>query len=197
MNFLAHSFLSKDHNDQVLLGNFFGDSFKGNILNIEHEQVRLGVRLHRSIDGFTDSHEKVFEAIRIFRDQQGMFSPVVVDMVFDHLLAKHWEKWSNEQILPYTRSVFSRLETNEHLIPPRGQLFFPHMSTHNWLMHYAKPEGLHQALSGLDRRVRHESDMAASLSVLQKREAELTRLFNDFFPSLIDHSKAFMEGNDL
>ena len=189
---MAHSFLSKDHHDEVLLGNFFGDSFKGMIHKVEPKQVRLGVRLHRSIDLYTDSHENVLAAIRIFRGQQGMFSPVVVDMVFDHLLAKNWEKWADDQLYEFTESVFSRIARNEHLIPPRGQIFYPHMSTHNWMLHYAKAEGLHRALAGLDRRVRHDSNMAASLSVFNENEEDLVGLFNDFFPQLIAHSEKFM-----
>lgn len=196
MNFLAHSFISRNHHDHILLGNFFGDSFKGNIKNIATGKVQLGVRLHRNIDRFTDSHENVLQAIRIFRDQQGMFSPVVVDMVFDHLLAKNWLNWSDQKLGPYTQDLFSRLKANEDLIPPRGQLFFPHMSEHNWLLHYSKPEGLHRALSGLDRRVKHPSEMAKSLSVLAEVEEELTQLFNDFFPQLIAYSEDFMAGEE-
>lgn len=196
MNFLAHSFISRNHHDHILLGNFFGDSFKGNIKNIASPKVRLGVRLHRNIDRFTDSHENVLKAIRIFREQQGMFSPVVVDMVFDHLLAKNWMYWSDQKLEPYTQHLFTRLNEHSHLIPSRGHIFFPHMSEYNWLLHYSKPQGLHRALSGLDRRVKHPSKMASSLSVLAEVEEELTELFNDFFPQLIAYSEEFMSGEE-
>ena len=65
MNFLAHIYLS-DNSNEIILGNFMADFIKGN--NFQHlpEGVIKGIKLHRAIDDFTDTHEIVKKDIKIF-----------------------------------------------------------------------------------------------------------------------------------
>ena len=62
MNFLAHFLLSGDDHD-LLLGNLLGDIVKGRVERYVHagttERIRDGIRLHRTIDSFSDTHPVV------------------------------------------------------------------------------------------------------------------------------------------
>ena len=61
MNFLAHLFLSGE-NEKVKIGNFIGDFVKGNKLEEYDQEIQFGIRLHREIDSYTDSHPVVLES---------------------------------------------------------------------------------------------------------------------------------------
>ena len=55
MNTLAHLHLSGD-DPELILGNFIGDSVRGDEFSQLDERVQAGVMLHRKIDRFTDKH---------------------------------------------------------------------------------------------------------------------------------------------
>jgi acyl carrier protein phosphodiesterase len=57
MNFLAHLYLSGKDKSGVLVGNFIADQVKGKQLASFPKNMQRGIRLHRKIDEFTDSHE--------------------------------------------------------------------------------------------------------------------------------------------
>ena len=56
MNFLAHAYLSFDHND-ILVGNMISDFVKGNKKDLFSVNIQKGIVLHRAIDAFTDQHK--------------------------------------------------------------------------------------------------------------------------------------------
>ncbi len=55
MNFLAHLYLS-GNSEELLIGSFIADAVKGSNFEGYHPQVVKGIKLHRCIDTFTDSH---------------------------------------------------------------------------------------------------------------------------------------------
>ena len=55
MNYLAHLYLSGE-SEKVIVGNFIGDYVKGKSFTDYPEQIAGGIKLHRSIDSFTDQH---------------------------------------------------------------------------------------------------------------------------------------------
>ena len=75
MNFLAHSILSPK-SPLVMLGNLCGDLIKGNKFEGINLNIIEGVRLHRSIDSFTDSHQLIREAKSIVRPEFKLFSGI-------------------------------------------------------------------------------------------------------------------------
>ncbi|MEQ8424061.1 MAG: DUF479 domain-containing protein, partial [Cyclobacteriaceae bacterium] len=90
MNFLAHIYLSGD-NAQLMIGNFIGDFVKGKNLSARYNpDVVLGIELHRAIDEYTDSHDVVQKSKVRLRPKYRHYSGVIVDMFYDHFLAKNW-----------------------------------------------------------------------------------------------------------
>ena len=177
----------------MLVGNFFGDSFKGRPEKHGPLGVVEGIRLHREIDRYTDSHPLVLDTVKLFREQQGRFAPVVVDLVYDHLLAVDFNRWLSKGLEPFTTSVFKRLDENEEHIPQLAQRFYPHLRKHNWLLHYKKMAGLKLALEGMDRRISAESSMASCIDLVSTHKVELDQIFSVFFQDLIDHVNAHLE----
>ena len=186
MNFLAHAFLSPE-NGQMLIGNFFGDSFKGRPEKHGPIMIIEGIRLHRMIDHYTDTHPLVLKAVDLFRPQQKRFAPLVTDLVFDYLLASEFQRWSGSDLRTFTGSLFSRIDNEAQYIPEKAMLFYPHMKRHNWLLHYSKLKGLQLALEGMDRRISAKSSLADCVQVVDQHRYELNEIFNSFFKDLQTH----------
>ncbi|MFT4682359.1 MAG: acyl carrier protein phosphodiesterase [Granulosicoccus sp.] len=196
MNFLAHAFLTPN-NGQLLIGNFFGDSFKGKPEKHGPRMVSEGIKLHRSIDHYTDTHPLVLKAVDLFRPQQKRFAPVVIDMVFDHLLASEFHHWSDIGLSPFSTSVFNLIDEQEQHIPTKAMLFYPHLKKHNWLLHYSKMKGLQLALEGMDRRISSPTTLANSVSLVHEHRDELMDLFNPFFKDLQNHVYDYLANMDF
>ena len=61
MNYLAHFFLAYP-DPELMAGGYLGDFVKGTLKDADFSPgVTLGIKLHRAIDAFTDSHSTVKE----------------------------------------------------------------------------------------------------------------------------------------
>ena len=58
MNYLAHFALAGPETG-LLVGGFLGDYIKGRLENRFSPEIERGIRLHRAIDQYTDSHPVV------------------------------------------------------------------------------------------------------------------------------------------
>jgi len=101
VNYLAHLYLSGD-DPEIQLGNFIGDFVRGRNPESEYPvKVAIGIHLHRIIDSYTDSHSIVRESKLRLRPVYRHYSGVLVDIYYDHFLARHWNQhhqkmiWSN------------------------------------------------------------------------------------------------------
>ena len=111
MNFLAHIYLSGD-NDFIKIGNFMADSIKGDHYNNYPEYIRKGILLHRSIDSFTDLHPVFRKSKHRLHDRYGHYSGVIMDIFYDHFLAKNWSNYNNITLEKYVFNFYQLLEQN-------------------------------------------------------------------------------------
>lgn len=184
MNYLAHIYLSGE-SGEVLAGNFMGDSIKGRDYTFLPKGVQDGVALHRFIDVFTDSNELTRAACDLCRKELGKYTPVAVDMIFDHLLAKNWSNFHQDSLKAYTEDSFRRLDQFVPIFPEETKIMFKYMREQNWLLGYATIEGLSSALTGLGNRQKYENNLHLGSVVLQEKEEEFEAIFNLFFPQLV------------
>ena len=118
MNFLAHLYLSGD-NVHVRLGNFIGDHVKGKAFTHYPPDVQKGILMHRAIDSFTDNHLATAESKRLLRSGYGKYAGVVVDVFYDHVLAKNWSTFSGTELNIFAQKTYSILEKNEEYLPEK------------------------------------------------------------------------------
>ena len=195
MNFLAHLYLSGNH-DQVKLGNFIGDFVKGRNLNEQFPaEIARGIRLHRTIDEYTDTHAIVRESKNRLRLKYRHYAPVIVDVFYDHFLAKNWSVYSDVSLTDYANSTYDLVRRNGHMLPEQFMHMMKHMMQGNWLVHYATTDGIHQALSGMSRRSRFDSKMDESVTDLKMYYPFFEKEFSDFFPELIAHAQHWLASN--
>lgn len=189
MNFLAHIYLS-GNDPQLIIGNFIGDFVKGGSLIGRYKpQVIKGVELHRAIDAYTDSHEIVQKSKNRLRPKYRHYSGVIIDMFYDHYLAKNWNHFHKTSLSKFAQQFYLLLQENEEMLPKGAQRMMPYMIQGNWLYHYRKVEGLHRALMGMSRRTSFDSKMDESIEELSKYNDLFENEFMEFFPKL----KAFAD----
>jgi len=184
VNFLGHVFLNPD-NDQLLVGNFIADSVKGDPYKKYPKEIADGIMLHRMIDGFTDAHAQVKLGVDRLRPSQGRWAPVVIDVIYDHVLASNWAQYHTTHLNDFVENVYARLEEQKEHFPSSVQRYFPYMKAQNWLYNYQYEWGLIKSLEGLDRRTSIETEMHLSVEVYRENE----RAFQSEFDSFISDAK--------
>lgn len=93
MNFLAHIYLS-GNNEMITIGNFMADGIRGETYKKYPVDIQKGILLHREIDTFTDAHPIVRQSTKRLHKNYGHYSGVIVDILYDHFLAKNWSAYS-------------------------------------------------------------------------------------------------------
>jgi len=190
MNFLAHLFLSGKEED-VIIGNFVADAVKGNLLERFPEGMERGIRLHREIDHYTDQHP-VFRASKSrLSPKYRMYAGVIVDIYYDHFLAKYWDEYSDENLQQLVAKTYFLLVRRFHQLPPRSRRMLPFMITQNWLVGYRDLNQLQRVFNGMSRRTSQPSGMENAIEDLQISYPLYENEFRAFFPEIIQHINQF------
>jgi acyl carrier protein phosphodiesterase len=186
MNFLAHLYLSGDEED-VIVGNFIADAIKGNSLYTFPEGLERGIRLHREIDHFTDHHPVVRASISRLSPKYRMYAGVIVDIFYDHFLAKYWNEYSEANLENLVSKSYFLLIRRFHMLPPRSKRILPFMVTQNWLVGYRNFSVLEKVFFGMSRRTSHPSGMENAVEDLKADYKLYEDEFRAFFPEIISH----------
>lgn len=184
MNYLAHALLS-NNNKGLLIGNFIADHIRGNDFKSFPEEVIKGIQLHRRIDTFTDAHPEFKKSKRLFYEGFEKYSGVLVDIYFDHLLAKNFETHSETTLPEFSKNVYSVYSDHRHLIPQSSARFLDYVLQNNIYNSYAEIKGIEQVLNHLSHRIKHKSQLDESVKLFHKNKDELEANFNNFFKAAI------------
>ena len=194
MNYLAHAYLSFNLPD-VLVGNMISDFVKGRNLHERFEpEVAKGIHLHRAIDEFTDSHPVVSQSKSRLRARYRHYAPVIVDIFYDHYLARNWNSHHALPLADFARQTYQTLEDRREQLPETVKQLLPYMTKGNWLVGYAQIEGIQRALTGMTRRTRFDSHMDEAVHELREFYDEFGTEFEVFFPDLKEYARTFLEG---
>jgi len=188
MNFLAHAYLS-GNNEEILFGNFVADAVKGNSWQKFSPDIQTGIKLHRLIDVYTDRHPVFRRSLGRIRENFGKYSGIVVDIYYDHFLAKNWKDYSNTELAGYADHVYRVLQTNFDLLPERTKRMLPYLVSQNWLVGYASFKDLSRVFYGMDNRTGLKSGMINSVDVLRENYDDLKTDFLEFFPDLVSFAE--------
>lgn len=184
MNYLGHLYLAED-NPASLVGNFLGDFVKGTIRADLPDAIRYGIALHRKVDGFTDSHEIVRASLRRITPARRRFAGIMMDMFYDHFLAKNWQQFSQVPLQQFSENVYGALLQHHTLLPDRLKRMLPYLIAENWLVSYREIASIDRALNRLSSRFKRENPLLNSAEELEANYNELESDFHQFFPDLI------------
>jgi acyl carrier protein phosphodiesterase len=187
MNFLAHIYLSGD-NDLIKIGNFMADGIRGKQFKNYPLEVQKGILLHRAIDTFTDAHPIFRQSTKKLHSRYHHYSGVIVDVFYDHFLAKNWANYSNEALDDYVAAFYQSLSDNTPILSERTIGLIPYMIKQNWLLSYQTIEGIDNILTQMDGRTKNKSKMRFASEELQKFYSEFEQEFTEFFEDLRAHA---------
>jgi len=188
MNYLAHIYLSGD-SDLVTIGNFIADGIKGKSYKKYSKDIQIGILLHRHIDTYTDAHKTVRLSTKRLHEKYSHYSGVIVDILYDHFLAKNWASYCDTPLDEYIENFYDSLEANYDILPLRIQKMMPYMLADNWLLSYASIDGISRVLDGMNRRTKNRSSMNEAVVELEAFYTEFENEFSAFFDELIASSK--------
>jgi acyl carrier protein phosphodiesterase len=189
MNFLAHIYLSGE-NDHLKIGNFMADGIHGKNFDEYPIDVQKGIRLHREIDSFTDFHPIFRQSKHRLHERYGHYSGVIMDIFYDHFLAKNFSKYSAIPLEEFVSDFFQVLDANFEILTPRFKKILPTLKKENWFLLYATTEGLSHILYMMDRRTKLQYKMQFSVEELELFYTEFENEFTLFFAEM----KAFVKG---
>ena len=184
MNYLAHLHLGGQRPGQ-LLGSLYGDFVKGRLQGQFDPEIEAAIQLHRSIDVFTDRHPLVDIALSRFSVTRRRYAGIVLDVFFDHCLARDWTLYADQPLALFTSDVY-RVLSSEPQLPERLAQIAPHMVANDWLGSYEDFEVLAQVLRGISRRLTKPEELAGAMQELRVLYEPLSEDFRLFYPQLQD-----------
>ncbi len=188
MNYLAHLHLGGDQPAQ-LLGSLYGDFVKGQLRGQWPADIEAAIRLHRRIDVFTDSHPLVAQAKARFPQARRRYAGIIIDIFFDHCLARDWASYAAEPLAQFSGRVYRVLQAEQQL-PERLALIVPRMAAQDWLASYADFAVLELVLQGMQRRLSRAGVLDGAMAELDSLYEPLLRDFREFYPQLQAFSQA-------
>ena len=192
MNFLAHIYLSGD-NDLIKIGNFMADGIRGKQFVNYPSEIQKGIILHRGIDTFTDAHPIFRQSTKRLHQNYHHYAGVIVDVLYDHFLAKNWKNYSDEKLTEYVDRFYQSLVDNKPLLSDRIVTIMPILFKENWLVAYETIEGIQHILTQMDRRTKNQSNMRFAVQDLTEFYTEFENEFTTFFKELIVFSNDKMK----
>jgi acyl carrier protein phosphodiesterase len=188
LNFLAHLHLA-DPEPGLLLGGIAADFTRPAELAALPPEVQEGVRLHRLIDSFTDSHPIVRGSIARIAEKYHWFSGIIIDIYYDHILAREWLRYSLETLDNFAVRMYGALEPLPPETPTEAARFIRWMIDDNRLVRYSTRDGIEDTLARLSRRImsrmpRNAVRLDRAMPLLLAKDSLLAADFHAFYPEL-------------
>lgn len=189
MNHLAHALLAAPDED-LMFGGLIADFLRGRIDPALPRGVRLGVALHRSIDVFTDAHPQVVAARALFEPPYRRYAGILLDVWFDHLLARGWTRLGIGPLHAFSREVQALLARRETEVPMEMRGFVRYLRAHDLPERYRDLDAIGDVLRGLSARLSRANPVGTALPVIERNADAIERRFEAFLPDLQAHVRA-------
>jgi acyl carrier protein phosphodiesterase len=183
VNILAHAFLAAP-DAELMLGSLIGDFVRGRIDPALPPAVRAGIALHRAVDAYTDAHAEIARARELFDPPFRRYAGILLDMWFDHLLARQWARYGEGDLDEFSNGVRGLLATSAPLVPERMRGFVAYLDAHELPAAYRHTAVIGDALRGISQRLTRANPLGEALPVLVALHAPLQARFDAFFPEL-------------
>lgn len=196
MNYLAHLKLGSA-NPAHMVGHMLGDFVKPREIAAYPPPIQAGIAMHQRVDAFSDGHPVFAASRRRFEPPYRRYAGILVDLAYDHFLAKHWDQYSPAEDLPlFARRAYAVLREHESMLPKRLQRMLPHMIADDWLCSYRELKNVGRALWGISRRLQRANPLPTAITAIEAGYEGLESDFQQFFPELLEFS-SLMESEQL
>ena len=159
MNFLAHALLAGD-SPALVVGGVVGDWIKGPLPAGLPEDLARGVALHRAIDVFAETHPAFCASRARMSAGRRRYAGVLVDIFYDHLLARDWARYRADELGGYCALVYRQIAERRDHLPDSSHRALDLMAAEDWLQSYGGLEGIADVLARMARRARQPNPLA-------------------------------------
>ncbi len=199
MNYLAHLYLSED-SEESILGSIIADFVKGPLVDQYPGGILTAINTHRKVDAFTDAHEMVLKSRKLFSSKRRRFAGIIIDVVFDHFLAKNWSSYSELELDTFTAKSYSILKSYRRLLPGDLKFAVPRMIEEDWLGSYQYLDAIGVTLDRIskriERRFNRQNNLHGAIEEVRLNYDELRGKFESFFPKLISYVESLSKNWD-
>lgn len=186
MNYLAHTLLSKKDIDYQT-ANLLCDHIKGKTWNGCSQSHVDGMAMHRAIDRFTDEHPDVRKAKA--RLGSGYLKGVVTDILFDHFLSRHWQRFVSISLNAFSEQFYHDAMQYHQRLSPQGIEFIERVIKYDFFHLYYSQQSLHKVYQKFDlrlsERLLRKERAVDYLPLIEQHYTTLESDFLRFFPKLI------------
>lgn len=180
MNFLAHSYLT--FSDEQIVGQFLEDFIRNKDRFSFPKKIGQGITLHRAIDTFTDAHQEIHEAKKVFSPLVRLYAGAFVDVSFDYFLAN---SLPDKTLKDHSERVYRVLRNHEMFLPENFLRMLNHMEKDNWLYNYREDLGIKFSIQNVLNKAKYLDKDTAVFDAFLKHKAQLQVHFDAFFPDLL------------
>lgn len=199
MNYLAHLYLSEDSDDSIL-GSIIADFVKGPLVDQYPREILTAINTHRKVDAFTDAHQIVLKSRTLFSPKRRRFAGIIIDVVFDHFLAKNWSSYSKLELDTFINQSYSILKRYKRLLPADLKFVVPRMIEEDWLGSYRYLDAIGVTLDRIskriERRFNRQNNLRGAIEEVELSYDVLRGNFESFFPELISYVETLRKNGD-
>ncbi|PWC26243.1 MULTISPECIES: ACP phosphodiesterase [Brenneria] len=185
MNFLAHLHLAALA-DSSPLGNLMADFVRGNPQDSYPADIVAGIRLHRRVDSLTDSLPEVKQARRRFSADYRRVAPITLDVLWDHFLARHWQRLEPRiSLSSFVSQAQGQITPHLAQTPDRFQHLNRYLWSERWLERYAELPFIADVLHRMSIRRPKLAALSGSFGDIEQNYAQFETLFWQFYPRMM------------
>ena len=186
MNYLFHLYLS-DPAPASLVGSLMGDFVKGRLYDRFPPDIARAVLLHRQVDSYAATHPAVRRSRQRLDPAFGHYRGVLVDVYYDHFLARFWERYSPEPLAAFARRVYRALEDLSPHIPVGMRPMAERMAAEDWLTSYSREETVGRVLARMAGRLSRPNPLGAGGAELGRHYGGLAADGDEFIRAAQAH----------
>jgi acyl carrier protein phosphodiesterase len=186
MNYLAHLKLSQP-DSHSMVGNLMGDFRKYTELDDLPVGIRDGIDNHLRVDRFTDSHAIIQELKTCFSSKRRRFAGLIIDVSFDHYLARHWNKYCDQSLDEFCSRTYQKLDDGREYMPDKMEYVVDLMTRYDWLGSYKHINVLEKTIDRMSERIRFENNLMGGIEEVENNYDTLEQGFLEFYPLLESH----------
>ncbi|MBA3581564.1 MAG: DUF479 domain-containing protein [Gammaproteobacteria bacterium] len=184
MNYLAHLSLLQAYPERMP-GGLLADYLRGRLPEAPIDPWMLGALHHRMVDSFTDQHAQVLAAKQYFSPLRRRFAGIILDIVFDHFLAKNFENYYAQALNVFIAKSYKILASGESRYPAPMRRVVRRMQQMDLLGSYYYLENLEMVFQGLASRFSRPVPLIGSTEEIMQHYDKLENHFQLFYPDLM------------
>jgi len=172
------------------VGGLEGDFHKGLLPGNLAPSLLDGVRLHRAIDAYTDSHPALAVARAEFPAVLRRYAGILMDLCFDHFLQRHWTRFSDVPQQEFNVAVYAMLDRNAEHLSHRARHMANRLEEFDLLTRYGEWDTIVATAERIGQRLRHDNPMHRTAELVPALLPQMEQVFLEFYPDLLGFSNS-------